>query len=235
MKNLLIALVVLAAAGCSEPMQKGIDPNEDIYNVTTSWDGTLENTAHSLPLSFHATSSWEATVQDEAKSWLSVTPTSGASGLNKVLVNVRSNPTAEDRAGSLSIVPLIGEPYVVTVSQKKDPQAKEQDYTSFVFYQDEAVYLNNCVAGYFDEDGYCWSLGNLGDISKGEYSNEIVVADSSVRSVYFFTDYAGTRMFKKEFQLIQNMKNVFFLTADIRGEEVDKDNPMKYPQEKDAQ
>lgn len=237
MKNLLFALIALATVACSndEPQKKGFETNEDIYNVTTSWEGVLDNTAHSLQLSFQATSSWEAAVQDEAKSWLSVTPTSGASGLNKVLVSVKSNPTTEDRAGSLSIIPLIGEPYVVTVSQKKDPEAEEQDYTSFVFYQDEDVYLNNCVAGYFDEDGYCWSLGDLGDISKGEYSNEIVVTDSSIRSVYFFTDYAGTRMFKKEFKLIQNVKNVFYLTADIRGEEVDKNNPMKYPQEKGAQ
>lgn len=121
MKNLLFALIALATVACSndEPQKKGFETNEDIYNVTTSWEGVLDNTAHSLQLSFQATSSWEAAVQDEAKSWLSVTPTSGASGLNKVLVNVKSNPTTEDRAGSLSIIPLIGEPYVVTVSQKK--------------------------------------------------------------------------------------------------------------------
>lgn len=236
MKNLIFALLALAAAGCSEPMQKGIEANEDIYNVTTSWDGTLENTAHSLQLSFHATSSWEATVQDEAKSWLSVTPTSGASGLNKVLVVVDSNLTAEDRSGAFSIIPLIGEPYVVTVSQKKDPEAEDQDYTSFIFWHDEDVTFSNVVIGSYDTEGNCWVVAKLGNLSKGVKSKEVVIDDEDIKELHFFSDYPYPSLRLEDVYVLKNnTKNIFKIREDCRGIYVDNTNAKEYPQEKGAQ
>lgn len=236
MKNLIFALLALAAAGCSEPMQKGIETNEDIYNVTTSWEGVLDNNAHSLQLSFQATSSWEATVQDEAKSWLSVTPKSGASGLNKVLVNVKSNPTTEDRFGSLSIVPLIGEPYVVTVSQKKDPEAEDQDYTSFIFWHDEDVTFSNVVIGSYDTEGNCWAVAKLGDLSKGVKSKEIVINDEEIKELHFFSDYPFPSLRLEDvYVLNKNTQNIFKIRGDCKGIIIDNLDPKQYPQEKGAQ
>lgn len=232
MRLVFFALLTLAAAGFSEPMQKGIDPNEDIYNVTASWEGALENTAHTLQLSFHATSSWEIAVQKEALEWLSVKPTSGGSGLNKVRVEVDSNPTPEERSGSFSIIPLIGEPYVVTISQNKtvvNPNAP----TSFVFIHNiENHTLPNCVAGYFDEDGYCWKIADLGDMTTGKYTPEITLTNETITEIYLFTDYFSGVVLRRSFPVRKNMRNVFKLREDDYSNEVDKNDPKQYPQEK---
>lgn len=117
---------------------------------------------------------------------------------------------------------------------KKEPQSTPdpvfQDYTSFVFEQTIDNLLPNCVAGYFDADGYCWKIADLGDISKGNSSSEITLPSEDIPSIYLFSDYYGVRMLNKEFTLIKRTKNIFNLTADIGGIEVDKNNPKQYPQ-----
>jgi hypothetical protein len=113
--------------------------------------------------------------------------------------------------------------------QKKEPQPPYQEYTSFVVFQPVDNLLNNCVAGYYDEQGYCKKIGDLGDIKKGEYSNEITIGIDTVPIIYVFTDYISPRKLDTVFVLKRNIKNVFALGKITKGINVDKSNPYEYP------
>lgn len=110
----------------------------------------------------------------------------------------------------------------------------EQDYTSFMFYTLEDLTFPNCVAGYFDDEGYCWKLGDLGELTKDKMSSEIIIEDVDITYVYLFTDYFGSVMFDYAFKVKSNIKNVFQIIPGTKGIEADKTNPKEYPQEKSA-
>lgn len=120
---------------------------------------------------------------------------------------------------------------VSMISCSKDSDEPDQDYTSFVFHLTVDVNLPNCVAAHKDIDGKYAKLGDLGDLSKDKYSNEIIIRDENITDVYFFTDYNMVVRFGAVYKLTKNKKNVFTLLESTRGIEVkDKTDPYQYPQ-----
>jgi hypothetical protein len=115
----------------------------------------------------------------------------------------------------------------------EEPEIDPNAPTSFVFEQTIDNLLPNCVVGYFDEEGFCWKLADLGDLQyKGQQSKEVIVEDELITEVYFFNDYMTPRVLRRSFPIIKNIKNVFELREDDYANEVNKDNPKEYPQNK---
>jgi len=117
-------------------------------------------------------------------------------------------------------------------SCSKDPDLT-QDYTSFIFYHSENITLPNCVAGYYDKDGFCIKIAELGDLSQNQRSPEITVENNSVKEVFLFSDYRSplSRATKTDSTFILNFnhKNIFKIESWVKGIEVEKNNPKQYP------
>jgi len=116
---------------------------------------------------------------------------------------------------------------------KKDEPKPEitQDYTSFIIWHNEPVNLINSVAGYYDKDGYCWKIADLGDLTQGKYSPEIIVANDTLRYIYLFSDYPSkSTKGDTVFVLKKNIKNIFEITATTKGVYVNQNDPTQYPQ-----
>lgn len=121
---------------------------------------------------------------------------------------------------------------VLAACSDNKPQEETQDYTSFVFYTPEDLTFPNCVAGYFDDEGYCWKIADLGDLSKDEYSSEVIVFEKYITEIYLFSDYFGVRMFNEPYTLKINTKNIFKIEG--QASQVDKTDHKSYPQEREA-
>ena len=118
------------------------------------------------------------------------------------------------------------------VSCSSDDDEPTQEYTSFVFYQPTEidVIFPNCIAAYKKDNMY-YKLGELGDMSKGNTSNEIRIDDSSINAVYLFTDYNGCIRLDDTYMLKSNNNNIFQIINGTRGVPVaDKTDPTQYPQ-----
>lgn len=111
-----------------------------------------------------------------------------------------------------------------------DDNTPTQDYTSFVVENKTSIDMANVVVGYLI-DGKYKKLASLGDLKKGAVSKEIRVEDSSIKSVYVFTDYNGTVRADITYNLKNNIKNILILPSGVKGIDAsDKTNPEKYPQ-----
>lgn len=123
----------------------------------------------------------------------------------------------------LIILPLL-------ISCSSDDSEPMQDYTSFTLENKSSVDLPNVVIGYLTEGRYK-KIADLGNINKGEISNEIRVNDSSIKEIYVFSDYLGTIRADISFNLNQNMLNKFILPSGVKGIAItDKSDPLQYPQ-----
>jgi len=106
----------------------------------------------------------------------------------------------------------------------------DQDYTSFVIVTNEDVNLINSVAGYYTKDGYCKKIGNLGDLTKGKYSNEIKIDIDTLNFIYLFSDYPfKSTKSDTVFKLKKNQKNIFELGKYTKGIGVDPNDNKQYP------
>lgn len=123
-------------------------------------------------------------------------------------------------------------------SDDKEVEPKElpneeptQDYTSFVFEAPSVTdyILENCVAGYYTKDGLCKKIADLGNINLQNPSKEITVTNDTLVNVYFFADILGTKRFKPVYKLEKNKKNIFKISENTTGIEVDKEDPKQYP------
>jgi hypothetical protein len=123
---------------------------------------------------------------------------------------------------------------LISCKEKTPPDPNIQDYTSFIFWHNTNITgtLPNCVIGYFDKDGYCWEIADLGDLYRGIKSKEVIINDENITEVFIFSDYYGVVMTDKAFKLKRNYKNIFELLSEYKGIEVDKLNPKQYPQSK---
>lgn len=116
-------------------------------------------------------------------------------------------------------------------SCSSDDNEPTQDYTSFVFYQPMEIDVNfpNCVAAYKKEGKY-YKIADLGDLSKGKYSPEIIINDKSIKEIYLFSDYFGCIRFDDTYHVTENKKNTLVLVDGTKGIRVlDKNNPAEYP------
>jgi hypothetical protein len=111
----------------------------------------------------------------------------------------------------------------------RDDNKPAQDYTSFVVWHNSDVNLIKSVAGYYAPDGECIKLGELGDLSKGVKSNEIIVSIDTLNYVYIFTEYFSPRKLDIVFKLNKKTMNELFIPESTRGIEVDKNDKYQYP------
>lgn len=119
-------------------------------------------------------------------------------------------------------------PFLISCSS--DEKESMQDYTSFTLENKSSVDLSNVVIGYLTEGRYK-KIADLGNINKGEISNEIRVNESSIKEIYVFSDYLGTIRADISFNLNQNMLNKFILPSGIKGIAItDKSDSLQYPQ-----
>lgn len=119
-------------------------------------------------------------------------------------------------------------PFLISCSS--DDNEPMKDYTSFTLENKSSVDLPNVVIGYLIEGKYK-KIADLGNINKGEISNEIRVNDSSIKEIYVFSDYLGTIRADISFNLNQNMLNKFILPSGVKGIAItDKSDPLQYPQ-----
>ncbi len=124
---------------------------------------------------------------------------------------------------------LIIIPFLFSCSDDEKDE-KTQNYTSFVFEQTVNNDLPNCVAGY-KKDGKYYKIAELGYISLGKPSKEIIIEDNLITEVYFFTDYMSPRKFDATYKLTKNKKNIFKLLEATKGILItDKSDPTQYPQ-----
>lgn len=112
-----------------------------------------------------------------------------------------------------------------------DNDEDTQEYTSFVFHQTVDNNLTNCIASY-KKDGKYYKLGDLGDLFKNKYSPEIIIKDTSITEIYFFTGENNRAVrFDTVYTLKKNIKNVFDFTDMIIGIGInDINDPSEYPQ-----
>ncbi|EGK04698.1 hypothetical protein [Dysgonomonas mossii] len=119
------------------------------------------------------------------------------------------------------------------ISCSSDENEPMQDYTSFTLENKSSVDLPNVVIGYLT-DGRYKKIADLGNINKGEISNEIRIANSSIKEIYVFfdySDYVAAIRADISFIVYENKLNKFVLPSGIKGIAItDKTDPAQYPQ-----
>lgn len=121
------------------------------------------------------------------------------------------------------------------ISCSSDENTEIQDYTSFVVYHNIDVIFPNCIAGY-KKDGKFIKIADLGDLSKGEQSPNIIINNNSINEIFIFSDYLPNAtkvsiMFDYVYKITSNKYNKIEIKSNIKGIEVtDKTDPSQYPQ-----
>lgn len=119
------------------------------------------------------------------------------------------------------------------ISCSSDDNEPIQDYTSFSLENKSSVDLPNVVIGY-KIDGKYIKIADLGNINKGEISNEIRITNSSIKEIYVFfdySDYVAAIRADISFIVYENKLNKFVLPSGIKGIAItDKTDPTQYPQ-----
>lgn len=111
------------------------------------------------------------------------------------------------------------------------PTEPTQDYTSFIFEAPEATFytLENCVAGYYTNDGFCKEVAVLGGIHYEKPSEEVKLTSHNITEIHIFTDLFDVVRLDTVFKLEQNKLNILVLKGKIKGIPVDKKDPKEYP------
>ena len=111
-----------------------------------------------------------------------------------------------------------------------DDSEELQNYTSFIVSIDDPQTFSNCIAAH-KKDNVFYKIADLGDLTRGTFSPEIIVEDKTVKEVYIFTDFNGTVRSNIIFTLKNNVKNQFIVPYGTRGISVeDRNDPEQYPQ-----
>ena len=110
-----------------------------------------------------------------------------------------------------------------------DDNEPTQDYTSFVVTNSsKEVALPNVVVGCLI-DGKYEKIATIERLEANQTSEEIVI-NSSVKGIYFFSDFMGGIKINKEFAISQNKKNNIILSGDMQTVRItDKTDPTQYP------
>lgn len=128
---------------------------------------------------------------------------------------------------------LFGLSLTLTNCSSDNDMEEEQDYTSFVFTINANEMFKDCVAGY-KKDGKYKKIADLGDLNKGKYSPEIIVADNTITEIYIWGDWGGVSgvvRLDAVYKLSKNQKNIISPTNDTKGIYInDKSDPTQYPQ-----
>lgn len=119
------------------------------------------------------------------------------------------------------------------ISCSSDDNEPMQDYTSFTLENKSSVDLPNVVIGYLT-DGRYKKIADLGNINKGEISNDIRITNSSIKEIYVFfdySDYVAAIRADIYFIVYENKLNKFVMPSGIKGIAItDKTDPAQYPQ-----
>lgn len=121
------------------------------------------------------------------------------------------------------------------VSCSSDDNEPMQDNTSFTVFHNIDVVFPNCVAGY-KKDGNFIKIADLGDLSKGKQSPNIIIKNNSINEIFIFSDYLPNAtkvsiMFDYVYKIKSNKYNKIEIKSNIKGIEVtDKSDPSQYPQ-----
>ncbi len=116
-----------------------------------------------------------------------------------------------------------------TSCSSDDDPVISQDYTSFIVINSSSVDLPNCIAGY-EKDGSWIKVAELGTINKGVTTSEIRINDTSIKTIYIFTDYLSPRKLDKAFNIEPNKKNRVELSGGLSSVLVsDKKDSTQYP------
>lgn len=97
---LLVAVFMGVLASCSGSELKEVS-SDDWIEFPEGVSYTVEREGGQLEITFSATENWSLSVQED---WLDVTPVSGNSGENTILVTVTANETEEVRNSTLRLV-----------------------------------------------------------------------------------------------------------------------------------
>lgn len=123
----------------------------------------------------------------------------------------------------------------VLISCSSDDNEPMQDYTSFTVFHNIDVVFPNCIAGY-KKDGNFIKIADLGDLSKGKQSPDIIIKNNSINEIFIFSDYLPNAtkvsiMFDYAYKITNNKYNRIEIKSNIKGIEVtDKTDPSQYPQ-----
>lgn len=97
---LLVAVFMGVLTSCSGSELKEVS-SEDWIEFPEGVSYTVEREGGQLEITFSASENWSLSVQED---WLDVTPVSGNSGENTILVTVTANDTEEVRNSTLHLV-----------------------------------------------------------------------------------------------------------------------------------
>ena len=124
--------------------------------------------------------------------------------------------------------------YIFTACDKDEENEIELPPTSFTLTIDTDSQCKDVVAGFYDSQGACIKLADLGDLTKGKTSPEIIVENDTLKKVYIFCDlYFDDEFYstiKADFFLLlaKNQKKDFVFGT-FAGKKVDKNDRTQYP------
>lgn len=124
---------------------------------------------------------------------------------------------------------LLGITLFTSCSSEDDNEPIQTD-TSFIVTIDATPEFPNCIAAY-KKDGKYYKLGDLGTLTKGKYSPEVKVTDTSISEIYIFSDYMNIIRFDAVYSLEKDKKNSIIVQNGTGGIKVtDKTDQAQYPQ-----
>lgn len=125
----------------------------------------------------------------------------------------------------LLILPLF---FACSSKDEVEPNNTETSIAFRILYDDP---LDNCVVGYFNEEGLCLELAKIGRLEKNKTSDKIVVTDESIKEVFLFHSTPfGARMLTSVGTLaIKPNEYRLFEIKTTASTSVDKSNPKEYP------
>lgn len=241
MKKLFLTLVCLAVAGCGgdgeEPDNNESD-QERISNIELEQPSVdivagraYQIVANTTPKVDELTLEWASSNTDIAT--ITQTGMLDAKSEGYTTITVVYRRQGHSGEGHISPSGLIFSQMGVYV-HREDP--KPQNYTSFIAVNALGLTIYGNVFGYFDADGYCWKLAELGDLTSDQHSQEIIVEDDDITEVYLFSDRGDEAdRIIKPFILSKNKKNILKIEPvgmDGVIEFINKSDPLAYPQKK---
>lgn len=241
MKNLFIALAALVAVGCSKPSDDpSDDPKDEIIEnielqrptesivVGDTYQMVVNSTPNVAGLKFE----WYSSNTDVA----TISPSGLLEGKSEggAIITALYNQNVKEN-GSLTI-PISSQIDVYVYEEKPMPQ----NYTSFVVVNalPNRATIYECVFGYFDADGYCWKLADLGDLTGGQQSKETIVENKDITEIYLFgSQIKASYKVLKPFIIEKSKKNIFVINPVglYETEWVSKSDPKTYPQDNKAE
>lgn len=156
----LLFLLTMALAGirCSESDPEGF---QNIQIPAEELDASIAADELNHTISFNATQSWTASVQEttRAESWITIYPTSGEAGENRIEVTLTENTGTQSREATITIV-CGGEQITITITQRAvgepdpDPDPNEPQRPEFpeVTPENRLAYIEIAIHEYYNQN-----------------------------------------------------------------------------------